>query len=1210
MIKHFPGELKDRWNVDLGGGFELDAGTSTIDFQGINGYLQHFGTDDITYHRIVFSNDIGSLESFNSGANCTIDILEFKHGGYFLDDFTINTLILSPGYTYLLEENTTQTIGQIVAPGNCNALITIRSDATGNAAFIDAPNDQTDLQYLTLRDVHNIGIGILAAQNSIDLGNNPGWAINELGNRTLYWVGGAGDWGDPAHWSLSSGGLGGQCVPTLRDDVIFDLNSFTAQGQEVTGQLLNGYYCHNITWEENLPDPVFNLNRLYCHGSAIFSPDMTNQLSYFHLSGSGAQTVLHNGQAFQNVYVDGDGSYTFLDELEAFQFLLRSGTLNTNDQMLTLGRLEMENENTAFQLNLGSSRIIIIEPTTVGFIESYSLTAPYGANTTIDPGNSLILLTHPNAGAYLSGGLQFHNVIFSGTEGLLNICHRENSSNINNPAYFNLLEVGGDAIIKGYHNTDTLLFAPGKSYRLEYNVTQTVNEYFFILGNNCNPIELFSTLPGEKATIRMASGTVNGDFIQMQDQIATGGVDFFAGTHSTDIGNSNQGWVFDSNPDYVDVGFFGADRSICEGESLSLSAYNYSPGETYEWSTGSTDESILISDADTYWARVTFGNMCEIIDTINVSTIEPVAVELGPDTSFCDGESLLLDATSTIPDVSYTWQDGTDDPTFLVTTQGNYFVELDNQGCTTADTIAIAIIAAPMVDLGGNQSLCEGASLTLNATAGTTASYLWQDGSVDPILVVDQSGNYSVMVTENGCTGQDQVTITFNPIPVFSLGPDTSLCSGETLSLDFSGIGDSYSWQDDSTNPTFNIEQSGQLWLIITNNGCQFTDTLEVDFFQTPSVDLGSNQDLCEGESITLDATAGPTATYTWQDGSAGPTLNVNQSGNYSVMVTENGCTGQDQLTITFNPIPVFSLGPDTSLCSGESLFLDFSSIGDTYFWQNGHTGANFSIQQEGQYWLEIGNNGCWSADTLEVFLQPSPEVTLGNDRTICEGEETILEATISNYDQFSWFDGTNAVTYIADQMGTYWLEATLGNCSSRDSLTVHFQAPIQTGLPDSLLLCRGEKLTLSLDVPPSSIVSWQDGSNATEYEVDEAGIYFLTIDDGACLSFDTISVSSSSCGKIKVYVPNAFSPNRDGINDIFFPSPDPQYTVVDYQLMIFDRWGSLVHSSQDQKEGWDGLIEGKAANFGVYVYLIQYSFEDQGEVFEQTVSGDITLLR
>ncbi len=1208
VIKHLPGANKDQWLV-LVNDFELDAGTSTLEFagEGPGGFLQHTGTGGLQYNRVVFTGDDGFLEDLASGIYCTIDTLIFKKGGYIKEDYRIRSLQLEPGATYLLQDGTVQTIDELVAPASCNALITIRSYSAGNPAFINALITQTDLQYLSLRDVHSIGLGYLAAYNSIDLGNNTGWTISELASRTLFWVGGAGNWDAPDHWSLSSGGPGGECIPTLRDDVVFDGNSFNAPGQQVFGQSLNGYYCRNLTWENNLPDPVFNLNRLYCYGSAVFAQDMVNQLSGFNLSGSGAQTVRFKGQPFQDVQVAGDGAYTFLDDLSADQLFLRSGVLNTNDQDLTLARLIFTNENTQFLLELGRSYITITDPANQ---VNYSLKAPFGENTVINPGASVIELTHPDAGVLLSGGLTFNNLVFSGVEGLINIVHRENSSSMDHPVRFNLLEVGSDAVINGFNNIDTLIFAPGKSYRLEANVTQTVNEFFKIVGNNCIPLELFSTLPGEKATIFMAQGTVYGEFIQMQDQIAAGGATFYAGVFSTDIAGSNQGWIFGNAPEYINVGFLGQDRAICPGETVPLSAYNYSPGETYTWSTGNSNAGITATEAGLYWARVTFGNMCETVDTVLISIKEPASVDLGPDTRICEGETLVLDASSPDQNVTYRWQDGSTGPTFTVTQAGDYSVELNKGGCLTRDSVSIGISDTLTVNLGPDQSRCEGESIILDAGVGLPAAYQWQDGSGQPTLTLNQSGIYSVTVTAGACTGQDEVAVAFNPAPEFSLGPDTSLCTGETWLFDLSGTGDTYRWQDGASTSIYNVGHPGQYWVEITKNGCVFADTLQIEFFETPVVDLGPDQSLCDGETAVLDAGSSQSVSYQWQDGSVQPTLTVDRSGRYSVVVTANGCTTQDEVSFTFNPIPVFSLGPDTSLCTGQTLVFDRSGSGDAYRWQDGSSSPVYTVDHPGQYWLEVTANSCVFVDTLTVEFRTLPEVNLGSDQVVCDQEAVNLEPEIPEADSFFWQDGSDSPSFTAIQSGVYWVEAILDGCRSRDSVLIRFNIAPDPGLPDSLTLCQGEILRLRPLSLPGSAIIWQDGSNSPEYPVEEAGQYSLTIDNGDCLIQDSVKVILSACGEVPVYVPNAFSPDGDGFNDLFVPDFDPGYEVLDYQIRIFDRWGELVFHSADPASGWDGRVRDRDAGFGVYVYVLRFRIQRKGEVVDQLISGDVNLIR
>ena len=395
-----------------------------------------------------------------------------------------------------------------------------------------------------------------------------------------------------------------------------------------------------------------------------------------------------------------------------------------------------------------------------------------------------------------------------------------------------------------------------------------------------------------------------------------------------------------------------------------------------------------------------------------------------------------------------------------------------------------------------------------------------------------------------------------------------------------------------------------------TANGCSFADTVAVELFQTPQPALGGNQSLCDGQSTTLDAGIGQPAAYLWQDGSMQPTLLVSQSGTYAVTVTANGCEGTGQAIVTFNPLPEFSLGPDTSLCSGQSLAFNFAGLADAYLWQDGSTTASYSLSQGGQFWLLASAGSCTFSDTLNVTIQESPAVSLGEDRTLCEGEEALIEASIGENDGFFWQDGSTVPAITVGQSGIFWVEVVLDGCRSRDSISIEFQPPADLALPDSLTLCSGERLVLRPALPQTGTIRWQDGSDRPEYVVEEDGAYFLTLSGDACPSADTVIVLASSCGSISVYVPNAFSPNDDGRNDLFLPYFDPNYSILDFELKVFDRWGGLVFASEDPKEGWNGKIKGQKADTALFVYLLQFTYKDQSEYFEQMDYGEVNLIR
>jgi gliding motility-associated-like protein len=158
-----------------------------------------------------------------------------------------------------------------------------------------------------------------------------------------------------------------------------------------------------------------------------------------------------------------------------------------------------------------------------------------------------------------------------------------------------------------------------------------------------------------------------------------------------------------------------------------------------------------------------------------------------------------------------------------------YWCEADNGGCTFRDSMSVtAIKPLPVVDLGSDKNVCEGITVTLDATY-PNALYLWQNGSTMPVFNVTVAGTYIVRVEVDGCRRSDTVLISYDPKPVFSLGPDQFICPGKKIIL--SPVLNplwQISWQDGSGNPAYTIQQPGIYSLSATNNCGTTTDEMVV----------------------------------------------------------------------------------------------------------------------------------------------------------------------------------------------------------------------------------------------------------------------------------------------------------------------------------------------------------------------------------------------
>ena len=145
----------------------------------------------------------------------------------------------------------------------------------------------------------------------------------------------------------------------------------------------------------------------------------------------------------------------------------------------------------------------------------------------------------------------------------------------------------------------------------------------------------------------------------------------------------------------------------------------------------------------------------------------------------------------------------------------------------------LSVTPLPVVDLGPDATLCVGQNLVLDA-AVPGGSYVWQDGSTLGSFVVSGPGNYNVTVTVNGCSASDAINVGYNALPVVDLGPDITLCTGQTTTLDATVPGGTYGWQDGSGNPTFNVTGPGTYTVNVSANGCSTNDAINVAYNTTP----------------------------------------------------------------------------------------------------------------------------------------------------------------------------------------------------------------------------------------------------------------------------------------------------------------------------------------------------------------------------------------
>ena len=1320
--------------------FTLNAGTSNIIFLSW-GNITLWGDNPLVFNQV---NHFGHL-SFFSGSNIK------KHQfNYFISNNNFDTWNdvrflkweITGGFQYKINQSVTLFVDELVPLNACDGLILLSSWTNGLTAKIHFEKNVT-VENFIVKDLHSVGPGVITANNSVNLGNSLNWVFNEKISRKLYWVGGTGAWTDKAHWSLTSNGPGGECIPTPLDDVFFDAFSFPNPNGILTFEA-STVYARNFTIGDVKNKPWFRsvgVENLELFGNLFLASSNTCFFNLHRLRFKGKETTntaLFAGQYIPQIEIDGSGKWTMQDSLSCFELYFRNGTFNSNGKPVNASHFYGSWENTKKILELGSSHWYIN-----GDYENYNEFNLQGDSIIVIPGTSTIEFT--NGGDFYTRKPQnLHRLYFSSETDNSTIQTEMNVSNVK------IIELLSDGTILGKHKIDSLLFSPGKTYRLDANNPQEITKYFKVFGNNCNPIELLSTQTGKQSQVIMNSGEIKGDFIQMRDQIGIGSVKFYAGFRSANIANSNTNWIFDSPNYYENEGFLGPDIVQCTAAPIVLDARTYSPGERYKWFDNSVQPKVSVDSPGSYWAEVTFGTSCVIRDTVQVLAAEKFEVNLPKDTTLCVGDTLKLDAKIEAIGVRYVWQDSSLNSSYFVSKPGKYKVSVTLSGCTISDSIEVKFQTPLKLNLGKDTLLCPDATLKLNASLPGAISYLWQNNTTTDVFTVDKSGSYSVAVKVGACTVKDTILVDYQ-VPInLQFGKDTTVCADVTVTLATTIMFESYLWQDGSRNPTYQVRSPGIYSLTVLKNGCTKTGMVTITHKVVPYFSLPASLSSCEGKEITIgQSTLVPNAKYLWSDGITTPERIVNKTGTYVLEVDLNGCKFKDDVQVTFNPLPLLNLPPETLACVGDTVKLDVSQANTTFFWSTGDLTSNIKVVKSGLLWVQATNqsgclnidttfvlfnqrpsvaagpdlllcagevatitvgftpgstlnwnngdtgskvslfssgtyvvkaelNGCFKTDTVAVTFVDVPNQFLGDDKEICKGNQIRLEPAIPSA-SFIWQDGSTNPYFIADKTGVYSAKIAVGSCQRTDTIKitvndlpkfelgkdstlcsggsypVRISAPSgstfswNTGANTSLLnisqtgnyigtatlkgclwkdtinvnvvpripvylgrdttICEGQRILLRANVAAEKY-KWQDGSDGQQFLVEKEGVYFLEVTSGKCVFSDSVNIRVKKCIYYKVFAPNAFSPNDDGVNDEFKIFVNPDVKVLTFKLIMYDRWGNLVFESNEPDLGWDGYIKGNRANTDTYIYSYAIEYEDENGLGKQVNGGTVNLIR
>ncbi len=686
----------------------------------------------------------------------------------------------------------------------------------------------------------------------------------------------------------------------------------------------------------------------------------------------------------------------------------------------------------------------------------------------------------------------------------------------------------------------------------------------------------------------------------------------------------------------------------------------------YLWSNGETDATAVLLGANSYSITVTDNNNCTAVTSVTITQPAQLTAVINPfsDISCYGGTDGFATVTAWggTPGYTYLWPDGQTTTTASNLVADFYIVTVnDANGCVATgsitlvepDTIIAAMQTFTMVSCNGGSD----ATATVTAQGETnTFFYAWSNGQTNATATGLAAGNYTVTISDgNGCAVQlTHTVIEPDVLTATIVDSENVLCfggsDGEATVQPLGGFPPySYSWSSGGNQATDNNLVAGNNTVsVIDINGC--IANASVVLTEPTQLFIGASMPatICLGSNITINANAiGGVQPYsfTWNNGFVGnsQTVGPNQNTNYYVTVRDaNNCVaGPDTVQVLVRaPISV-TITPSFEICEGESGSLQANAIGGdsnfSYLWDNG-LGTSPGIitvtpDTTTTYTITV-TDGCGTPAALgvvKVTVNPLPVALFSSeDTTGCvplpvqfDNLTTIESGTIT---QYQWSFGVTETSALPNPLivynvpGTYDISliaiSNKGCSDTFEILDYIISRPVPVAdfslNPEITPIVAPDIKFTDLSVG-ASIWEWNFGDGDSSdissplHTYRDTGTYYVYLhveNDFGCFSdaFSRVIINPFPT----IWVPSAFTPDDDGINDVWMPKGSDIY---DYELKVYNRWGVLMFYTNDPFQGWDGISPKgvKEAKQDVYVYTI-YFRDEAGK--QNRIAGNLTLIR
>ena len=603
----------------------------------------------------------------------------------------------------------------------------------------------------------------------------------------------------------------------------------------------------------------------------------------------------------------------------------------------------------------------------------------------------------------------------------------------------------------------------------------------------------------------------------------------------------------------------------------------------------------------------------------------------------------------------------------LVQASGNYTVKVTSAlGCTNSAIAGVTVTAMPSASISSNSPRCFGETLNLNGSGGLLYSWAGPNSfssllqsPVLPNVTVPAAGMYTLTITTGPCVTSATRSITVYPLPVPTASNNGPLCETKKLLLSAGNSGNLYVWQGPLGYTNFNqhpapidsvkLNRSGIYSLTVTDaHNCSNQTTTTVTVLPNPVV-TAVGATVCLNDSAVIKASGA--ITYVWYGpgnyNSNKANALIPKASNVSAVIytvvgtAANSCTHTASVQVATIPLPIPALStyPKNRLCLLETiqlegfggLYYDWVSVRNVHYTGKKISFLLSSLDQAGEYTLTVTDqNACKALTVTTISIDDLPYENLEMSSTQnCIPFKSFFKSTSSgnsanvksNWNINDQVFSTKTFSYNFTRPGDYTMIGnfldTTTNCRNTATFVVNAYA-----LPVADFTYTPEKPVENMDevvftntskAENQSSWNWffmdnsgyRSNKENTRVLFKDEGTYpvVMVLKDGHGCS-DTIVKAVKVEADFNVYVPNAFTPNGDELNDVFRPV---LRGIKFYELMVFDRWGQVIFETTELEKGWDGTYKGESCKQDVYVWKMNLS---SNSGIAKVLNGQVSLTR